>query len=569
MPAGSPGFNYTLVRLRRFVAPPVSISPPPRGIRFERDVPVRVRDGTVLRVNVFRPAAEGRYPVLMCAHPYGKDKLPRRRRIGYLPEFQYRVMRQSAPVRVSAWTSWESPDPGFWVPRGYVVVNCDLRGFGRSAGAGNLLSDQEAEDYYDLIEWAAAQPWSGGRVGLNGVSYLALSQWRVAALRPPHLAAICPWEGFSDLYRDFARPGGIREDGFLPLWNAMVKRNGRYPVDLRAEQKDRPLWDAWWAARTAELERIEVPALICGSFSDHSLHTRGSFEAFRRISSPHKWLYTHRGGKWAVYYSPEALDFQARFFDCFLKGDENGMRDLPPVRLEVRETGAAVREVRHETAWPLPRARWTPLYLHADGSLGDQPAADAAEVRFQARDGRARFTWTAPADLELSGPMKLRLHVEVRGADDVHLFVAVRKLRHGAEVPFEGSYGFPFDTVTKGWLKASLRRLDESRSEAWRPVHTFDRSEPLRPGQVVPVEIELLPSATRFRRGDALRLDVQGRWFFSRNPFRGQFPVAYEPSPSGVVALHCGGRFDAHLLVPAIPPGIPLNSAGASRRGVL
>jgi uncharacterized protein len=78
------------------------------------------------------------------------------------------------------------------VPRGYAVVNCDLRGFGHSDGEGTMLSDAEAHDYYDLIEWAAAQPWSTGRVGLNGDSYLALSQWRVAALRPPHLAAICP-----------------------------------------------------------------------------------------------------------------------------------------------------------------------------------------------------------------------------------------------------------------------------------------------------------------------------------------------------------------------------------------
>jgi predicted acyl esterase len=461
-------------------------------------------------------------------------------------------MRQSAPIRVSAWTSWESPDPAFWVSRGYAVVNCDLRGFGRSDGEGDLISDQEAQDYYDLIEWAAAQPWSSGRVGLNGVSYLALSQWKVAALRPPHLAAICPWEGFSDLYRDLARPGGIREDGFFALWSAMVKRGGRARSDLRAEQKARPLWDEWWADRTAALERIEVPALICGSFSDHSLHTRGSFEGFRRISSAHKWLYTHRGGKWAVYYSDEALTFQQRFFDCFLKGEENGMRDVPPVRLEVRETGEAVHEVREEAAWPLPHTRWTQLYLHADGSLRDQPAADAGEVGFDTRGGRASFTWQVPDDVELTGPMKLRLHVEVRNADDVYLFTAVRKLQDGEEVTFEGSYGFPFDTVAKGWLKASHRRLDEGRSEPWRPVHPHDVSEPLAPRQVVPAEIELLPSSTRFRRGEVLRLDVQGRWFFPRDPFRGQFPAAYEPSPPGTAVLRCGGAYDAHLLAPVI-----------------
>lgn len=555
MPSIPSRIGYALDRIRRALTPPVTITPPPRGVRFERDVPVAVRDGTTLRVNVFRPVAEGRYSVVMCAHPYGKDHLPKRRRIGYLPEMQYRIMRQSAPVKVSAWTSWESPDPAYWVPRGYVVVNCDLRGFGHSDGEGELISDQEALDYYDLIEWAAEQPWSNGRVGLNGVSYLALSQWKVAALRPPHLAAICPWEGFSDLYRDFARPGGIREDGFVPIYSAMVKRGGRTATDLRREQKDRPLWDSWWAARTAELERIQVPALICGSFSDHSLHTRGSFEGFRRISSKHKWLYTHRGGKWATYYSDAALDFQSRFFDCFLKGEENGMRDVPPVRLEVRDSGDSIVQVRQEAAWPLPQTRWTALHLHTGSRLHEDPPSSIDSVAFDAAAGRASFTWGVPRDLELSGPMKLRLHVEVRGADDFFLFAAVRKIRDGAEVGFEGSYGFPFDTVTKGWLKASHRRLDERGSEPWRPVHTHDAVELLRPGQIVPIEIELLPSATVFQRGDVLRLDVQGRWFFPRDPLRGQFPAMYESSPAGTAVLHLGGDHDAYLLAPVIDIG--------------
>ncbi|HTE85101.1 MAG TPA: CocE/NonD family hydrolase, partial [Dehalococcoidia bacterium] len=465
----SPGLAYALDRLKRLLWPPVTITEPPSGIRFERDVEVAMYDGTTLRVNVFRPEAPGPYPVIMCAHPYGKDRLPRHGRFGSHPLLRYRLMRQGAPLSTSAWTGWEAPDPAFWVPRGYVLVNCDLRGFGHSEGEGRLISDAEAQDYAALIEWAAAQPWSNGRVGLNGVSYLALSQWKVAALRPPHLAAICPWEGFSDLYRDFARPGGIREDGFLPLWSGQMRSQGRCRDDLRGEQIARPLWDEWWAGRTADLERIEVPALICGTFSDHNLHSRGSFEGFRRISSQHKWLYTHRGGKWATYYSPEALAFQARFFECFLKGEDNGMRDMPPVRLEVRETGDAVYQVRYETAWPLPRTQWTRLYLNSSGSLSDRPPAEASELRFDMRSGRSSFVWRVPRDVELTGPMKLRLHLEVHGADDVNVFAGVRKLRAGRNVPFEGSYGFGFDMVAGGWLKASQRRLDEERSEPWRP----------------------------------------------------------------------------------------------------
>ena len=555
MAAGErPDWRYAIGRLRGIVSPPVEITTPPLGILLEKDIEVTVRDGTILRVNVFRPERDGSYPVIMCAHPYGKDRLPERRPLGYRPLPQYRMLRQPKPVTYSAWTSWESPDPAYWVPRGYAVVNCDLRGFGTSDGRGNLFTDAEARDIYDLIEWAGTQPWSNGKVGMNGVSYLAISQYKAAALRPPHLAAICPWEGLSDVYRDFARPGGIREDGFIRVWSDGIKRAGRPSEDVREEQIARPLRDGWWTSRTPELERIEVPALVCGSFSDQQLHSRGSFRAFESVSSPHRWLYTHRGGKWAEYYSEEALAFQSRFFDHFLKGEANGVLEVPPVRLEVREDRDTIHEVRSQEEWPLPNTLWTDLYLDADGRLTDAPVTEAGEVGFDMRSGRASFLWDVPEDLEITGPMALRLFVEARGAEDVYLFVGVQKLRAGRVVPFEGSYGYGFDRVTTGWLKASLRKLNSTRSTPWRPVHTYDEFQPLKPSEVVPVDISLSPSATFFRRGDQLRLDVQGRWFSIRNPLFGQFPAAYEAGPRGSCVLHCGGEHGARLRIPLIPP---------------
>ncbi|OWY59840.1 hydrolase, partial [cyanobacterium TDX16] len=209
-----------------------------------------------MRVNVFRPDAPGPHPVLLCHHPYGKDAtMPvtgaktRGGRTTYPIPFQLRLLRQTEALSISAWTSWEAPDPVTWVGLGYVVVNADLRGWGASEGVGELFSEQEGRDGHDLVEWAGAQPWSNGKVGLLGVSYLALSQWATAAERPPHLAAICPWEGFTDVYRDFARPGGVREDGFLRVWNAALKKQRRSPVTLRKEQRRRELWDSWWADR--------------------------------------------------------------------------------------------------------------------------------------------------------------------------------------------------------------------------------------------------------------------------------------------------------------------------------
>jgi uncharacterized protein len=552
-PGERPDWRYAIGRLRGIVSPPVEITSLPPGIRLEHDVEVAVRDGTILRVNVFRPEREGRYPIIMCAHPYGKDRLPMCGLFGYRPPAQYRMIRQPKPVTWSAWTSWESPDPAYWVPRGYAVVNCDLRGFGTSEGRGNLLTDAEAQDIYDLIEWAGTRPWSNGKVGMNGVSYLAISQYKTAALRPPHLAAICPWEGFSDVYRDFARPGGIREDGFIRVWTSGIKRGGRPSEDVREEQIARPLRDEWWIARTPELERIEVPLLACGSFSDQELHSRGSFRAFQNVGSPHRWLYTHRGGKWAEYYSEEALTLQSRFFDHFLKGEENGLLEVSPVRLEVREDRDTIHEVRSEEAWPLPQTRWTDLYLRADGHLIEAPVNEADAVSFDTRSGRASFLWDVLEDVEITGPMALRLSVEVRGAEDVYLFVGFQKLRAGRVVPFEGSYGYGFDRVTTGWLKASLRKLDPDRSTPWRPVHTYDEFHPLEPGEVVPVDIALSPSATLFRKGEQVRLDVQGRWFSTRNPLFGQFPAAYEDGPRGTCVLHCGGDHNPRLTIPVIP----------------
>jgi predicted acyl esterase len=546
----SPSLAYAAERLFRTGFPKLTVVAPPGGIRVERDVAIPMRDGTTLRANVFRPDRDGRFPVIMSAQPYGKEEMPTRTPFGYLPLKRYRFMRQPEPVTFSAYTAWEAPDPGYWVPRGYIVANLDLRGFGKSGGKGTLLSDQEAADYAEAIEWAAAQEWSSGKVGLNGVSYLAISQWKVAALRPKSLVAICPWEGWSDPYRDNAYPGGVREDGFFPFWADMTERAGHVTESMRQEQLAHPELDDFWASRTPALERIEVPALICASFSDHGLHSRGCFEGFRRIGSRHRFLYTHRGGKWSTYYSPEVLALQARFFDCFLKGEDNGMRDAAPVRLEVRTRRDLVHAAREERAWPPHGVRWTPLYL-APGELRASPTTTQARSQFDVPHGEASFDLRVPEDMELVGPMKLRLHVELRGASDANLFVAVSKIdAQGRELPFEGSGGFGCDVVAKGWQRLAHRRVDESRGEPFRPYHPHDLAEPLRHGEIVPVEIEILSSATYFARGDALRLHIQGHWFWRRSMFFGMYPFTYAPSAGGKVVLHFGADRDSHLLVP-------------------
>ncbi len=535
-------------RLRTIVHPNVIVGTMPPNVHADWDVPVQVRDGATLRVNVFRPAEPGVYPVIMSAHPYGKDRIPARSRSGRAANLQYRLFPQPEPVSLSEWTSWEAPDPAVWVPRGFVVVNADLRGGGTSEGTGDLFSDEEAGDYYDLIEWAGVQPWSNGRVGLDGVSYLCMSQYKVAALHPPHLAAICPWEGFSDLYRDFVRPGGAREDGFSAIWSKGTSKAARLRGNLRQEIGSRPERDEWYRSKTPDIERIEVPMLVCASFSDHSLHSRGSFELFRRAASTQKWLYTHRGGKWSTYYSRQATEARIAFFDRFLKGVENGWDSSARVHLEIHDDGPYPAAVVEENAWPPGNLDWRPLWLDAnDMALAEASPAAQSQAVFSSR-GILRFRWSVPRDMDIIGPMALRLWIKAQDASDPVIFAGIRKFRAGAEVTFEGSYGFSGDMVSKGWQRAAHREIDDRLSTAAQPVHTHARAEPLAAGETLRVDVALRQHATRFRKGDILQLDLRGNWHFPRDPFFGQFPAFYAPSPEAGWVLLSGGEYDTHLL---------------------
>ena len=539
--------RYAVDRIRGVAKPPVTVTDPPADIVIDRDVSVGTREGTVLRINVFRQNAA--QPVILSIHPYGKDALPTRRGKRWTYSVQYRVLRQPQPLTFSALTGWEAPDPAWWVPHGFTVVNADSRGCGHSDGTGKLLSRQEAEDTYDLVQWIADQPWCDGNVVMLGVSYLAISQYAVAALQPPALRAICPWEGFTDAYRDLTFPGGIRESGFTALWSRNIRRDTRQAYTLGPMQKEHPLRDDFWRSLAPDLSAIKVPMLVCGSFSDNNLHSRGSIRAFTRSGSSHARLYTHRGGKWATFYSEAALAEQLTFFCDVLDGGP-GSRS---VRLEVREDRDTIAAVREETEWPLARTRWRPLYFAEAGLLAAERPQTAGSITFETPSRAVAFSWTVPADIELTGPMAARLWVELDGCDDANLFVGVEKWRDGRFVAFEGSYGYGRDRVSTGWQRVALRALDPELSQPWEPVSACTESQPVRGGEVVAVDVALGPSATLFRAGEQLRLVVAGRWLCLRNPLVGQMPAAYDKSPRGRVTLHWGPRHDAHLLIPEIP----------------
>ncbi|MEO0822256.1 MAG: CocE/NonD family hydrolase, partial [Pseudomonadota bacterium] len=317
---------WRAIRSGQLFRPQCRLTEPDPDIRCDVDVEIPMADGYSLTANIFRSkrrlAAGERVPVIMCAHPYDNHLTPALKRTPFGgPPQQYRLIPQAGGApSFSTLASWEAPDPGFWVPAGYAVVNLNLPGYANSGGPASIISHHQGRAYREAIAWVGAQPWCDGGVGLCGVSYLAISQYHAAAAPaeelPAALKCICPWEGVSDLYRDLACGGGVADIGFLDFWwhtevkgslntprEAFLETEHAIPPEVLARH---PFFDAYWADKAAALEAISVPMLVCASFSDHELHTTGSFRAYERASSARKWLYTHRTGKWASFYSDDA-----------------------------------------------------------------------------------------------------------------------------------------------------------------------------------------------------------------------------------------------------------------------
>ena len=245
--------------------------------------------------------------------------------------------------------NWETVNPEWWVPRGYAAVRVDGRGSGKSPGQCEPWSLAEAIDFYDAIEWAAAQPWCNGNVGLSGISYYAINQWFVANLQPPSLKAIMPWEGFADHLPRRALPRRHPER----VHDQLVHRA---PDASHARARLANLPDGWqvntlwfWLHNNldsgalrgaqAQWDRITVPMFTVGNWTGFGLHLRGNTEAFMRAASKHKKLRIHTGSHVHPFYTEEGRRDQLRFFDYWLKDIDNGVMDEPPVKLAIRKGG--------------------------------------------------------------------------------------------------------------------------------------------------------------------------------------------------------------------------------------
>ncbi len=565
-------------------------------MQVDWNVPIAMNDGLVLRADIFRPPGEARFPVILSYGPYAKGLAFQD---GYPSAWQRMVAEHPDVARGSSnkYQSWEVVDPEKWVAEGYACVRVDSRGAGASPGYIDPFSPRETRDFYDCIEWAAVQPWSNGRVGLNGISYYGINQWQVASLQPPHLAAMCIWEGAADWYRDMTHHGGILCSFWANWYDMQVKTVqhglgergarsratgelvcGEETLADRELQKNRcnfgdeilahPLDDEYHKARSPVWEKVKVPFLSAANWGGQGLHPRGNFEGFVRAASKEKWLEAHGIEHWTHFYTDYGRKLQLRFFDYFLKG-EGDWKNQSRVQLQVRHIDKFVQ--RRENEWPLARTRWSRFYLGSNFGLNTKNDDLSKAISFDALgEGVTFISGPLEKETEITGPLAARLLVSSSTAD-ADLFLVFRVFTPDLrEVVFQGAID-PHTPIAQGWLRASHRKLDARVSKEYRPYHSHDQKQLLKKDEVVQLDVELWPTSIVVPAGHRLGLTVRGKdyeWQKStgarlsnfKNELRGCGPFLHD-DPRDRPASIFGGRTTLHLkpespnylLIPVIP----------------
>ena len=537
-----PGYDFgrrTTILTKGSVFPPAAM-PLPCDIVWDRDIPVTLRDGVVIYTDVLRPVQQMvNLPAIVSWSPYGKT-IPTPPAASVPPAF------------FSGLAKFEGADAAVFACNGYAVVNPDARGAFKSGGDIHFWGSVEAGDGHDVIEWAARQDWSNRKVALYGASWLAISQWFIAATKPPHLAAIVPWNGFSDVYRDHILWGGIPDVAFGmgAQANFTGEHGAEHAVDMALRDQ---LRNAYWEDKTADFEDITVPAYVVAD-GVTALHAAGTLEAFRRIASRDKWLRINNTNEWYDQANPVNQKDLLRFLDRYLKGVRNGWEQTPRVRVSVIDAGGVDKENVPYSNWPIPGTRYKKLYLDAvDGSLSPKRVRWSSVARYDAKAGETTFTLTFNEDTQLTGYLKARLWVEADGNDDMDVFVLAEKLDANGTVlvphpDFAAAY-FPLvpPPGSPGRLRASLRELDPRLSTHYIPVQKFRHAQKLRTGEIVPIDIALQPRAYLFHAGQKLRLTIAGHSI--------KYTTAGSSVPTlnqGTHVLHTGARYPSYLQVPVI-----------------
>lgn len=499
------------------------------------------------------------------------------------------------------------------------MVRADERGLGQSPGLLDTMSRGTSEAFVDVVEWAAVQPWSSGKVGLLGISYYAGSQWRVAARKPKGLAAMIPWEGMSDYYRDRCRHGGILSNAFIRFWwNRQVitnqyGRSGRKErnwgpdtiegdlseQELEANRRDQTIDnqanrfrdDAYYASKEYDMGDIEVPLLSVGNWGGILLHLRGNIEGYLNAGSKFKYLRMITGRHDLPFYYKEEVEVQKSFLDAFLKGEDSAgwsqEGKIPPVSLVLRKGNAGFNNPemekafprRGESEWPIARTQYTKYFLTPDLRLCPDEGSTNAQAKLSYRalgtieePHAIQFT-TDPfhAETEITGHIVAHLNVSVTPdpngptPSDIDLFLTLRHIGpDGKEIFYTGTAGDPVP-LTKGWLRVSLRNMDVNnlKHREWLPYRGYTSKDvlPVIQGEIYAVDIEIWPTNVVVEKGGKLAFEVasgdtQGSGIFLHNdPIDRYAPSLSFNPPCSLLRLSPATVAEAHYRSPDVFQG--------------
>lgn len=529
-------------------------------IKMLKDVPVKMRDDVTIYTDIYLPVTEEKVPVLIAWSPYGKSA-------GTAPRYKnlFNMLGMGNHWN-SGLTKFEAPDPAYWCAHGYAVCNSDMRGIAHSEGNTTMIGSQEAEDGYDLIEWLASQSWSNGKTALTGTSYLAFSQWYIAAEQPPHLTCINPTEGLADGYRDLAFIGGIPDKNFIErLQVNHVSATGALREDLAKEMDVYPLADAEiWQDKVADPSKISVPAFVIASYSN-TLHTMGTFRSWRTLGSKEKWLRIHDRQEWPYYYDEKNIEELRRFFDYYLLDKDNDWTTTPTVRYSVIDFEGGNQTDLPAKTFPPAASENKRYYLNGKfRTLQEKPETEALPVIYTAEDlpGRTSFQMTFDKDTQFVGYPKAKLFMEADSYDDMDVFVWVQKIdqfgnilsefvvpNHGAalqDFTQEGASALRYKGAW-GRLRASMRHLDRQIATDEIPAYSFNQVEKLSKGEIVELDIVLSPIGLSYKAGESLRVVIS-----TKDELGSVMPgtPGCTPDNKGAHILHTGGEHASYLQLP-------------------
>ncbi|KAI6856755.1 alpha/beta-hydrolase [Hortaea werneckii] len=565
-------------------------------------VPLKSSEGLV-RVNVYRPRTQAPVPVLATYGPYGKD-------IPY-KDFHPKSFSEVNPHQKSEHSAWETPDPLYWTQQGYAIVRADERGCGQSPGLLDTMSKGTSEAFFEVIEWAADQPWSSGKVGLLGISYYAGTQWRVAARQPKGLAAMIPWEGMSDYYRDRCRHGGILSNQFISFWwNRQVVSNqygrpGRSAAnwgpdtlegDLPEEELVRNRQDQtidnvknhyrdedYYASKEFDLADIKVPLLSVANWGGILLHLRGNVQGYLHAGSDLKYLRFITGRHDLPFYYEEEVELQRSFLDAFLKGEDrvgwSQPGKVPPVEVVLRKGDVGFNNAeaekayprRSESEWPIARTKYTRFYLKPDFSLSTSAPAPGQEGKVSYKtlgnlEDPQLVQFTTPpfeTETEITGHVVAHLalsasSVSGHAPSDIDIFVTMRHVSpEGKEVFYTGTAGDPVP-LTKGWLRVSLRKIEDAhpKHREWLPHREYRSTDvqEVKPDTVYDVDVEVWPTNVVVERGGKLVFEVssgdtQGSGIFGHNHPKDRSKEVF----GGLNHLHFSDKHVNYVTLPIVP----------------